>query len=175
MNNYNVIYEHAADNYGLITSAEAKTLGIPNVELVKLAHRGKLQRVGYGVYRIIHYIPTPYDKYAEAVTLLGNDAAIYGESVLAMHGLALVNPVVIHIATKVRNRKKLPKHIKVLFSKKDINRVNYEGIPSQSVYNAIITCKGTVMAERLLEAINEAERQGLISEKDARNARMSLL
>jgi len=175
MNNYNIVYEHAADNYGLITSAKAKMLGIPNVELVKLAHRGKLQRVGYGVYRILHYIPTPYDKYAEAIALVGNDAAIYGESVLAMHGLALVNPVVIHVVTKIRNRKKMPKNIKVLFSKKDINKVNYEGIPSQSVYYAIITCKSTVMAERLLEAINEAERQGLISEEDSRNARMSLL
>jgi len=175
MSNYNIIYEHAADNYGLITSAEAKTLGIQNVELVKLAHRGRLQRVGYGVYRILHYIPTPYDKYAEAIALVGNDAAIYGESVLAMYGLALVNPMVIHVATKIRNRKKLPKHIKVLFLKKDFDRVDYEGIPSQSIYNAILICKGTVMMERLLEAISEAEKQGLISEEEARNARMSLL
>ena len=175
MNNYNVIYEHAADNYGLITTADAKMLGIPNVELVKLAHRGRLHRIGYGVYRILHYIPTPYDKYAEAVALVGNDAAIYGESVLAMHGLALVNPVVIHVATKIRNRKKLPKHIKVFFSKKDLNEVDYEGIPSQSVYNAILTSKGTVMTERLLEAVNEAEKHGLISEEEARNARISLI
>jgi len=174
MNNYNIIYEHAADNYGLITSAEAKMLGIPNVELVKLAHRERLQRVGYGVYRIVHYIPTPYDKYAEAVALVGNGAAIYGESVLAMHGLALVNPLVIHVATKIRNRKKLPKHIRVFFLKKDINEVDYEGIPSQSVYNAILTSKGTVMTDRLLEAVNVAGMQGLITENEARNARILL-
>ena len=42
MINYDIIYEYAADSYGLITSSEAKMLGIPNVELVKLAHRGKL-------------------------------------------------------------------------------------------------------------------------------------
>jgi len=174
MNNYNTIYEHAADNYGLITSAEAKTLGIPNVELVKLAHRGRLQRVGYGVYRILHYIPTPYDKYAEAIALVGNDAVVYGESVLAMHGLALVNPVVIRVAVKVRNRRKLPKHIKLFASKKDLNIANYEGIPSQSVYNAILTCIGTIMTDRLLEAVNESEKQGLITEEEARTARMLL-
>ena len=69
MKNYDAIYENAADNYGLITSSEAKTLGISNVELVKLAHRGRLHRVGHGVYRIMHYIPTAYDKYADAITL----------------------------------------------------------------------------------------------------------
>jgi len=174
MNNYNVIYEHAADNYGLITSAEAKTLGISNVELVKLAHRRKLKRIGYGVYRILHYIPTPYDKYAEAVALVGNDAAIYGESVLAMHGLALVNPAFINVVTINRTRKKLPKHIKVIISKDNLNSVNYEGIPSQSVYNAILTCKGIVMTDRLFGAVDEAERQGLISEAETRNARLQL-
>ena len=44
MSYYDGIYEYAADNYGLITSAEAKAIGVPNVELVKLAHRGRLTR-----------------------------------------------------------------------------------------------------------------------------------
>ena len=63
--NYDTIYEHAADNYGLITSSEAKVLGVPNIELVKLAHRGRLSRLGHGVYRVKHYIPTMYDKYCK--------------------------------------------------------------------------------------------------------------
>ncbi|MDR2571689.1 MAG: type IV toxin-antitoxin system AbiEi family antitoxin domain-containing protein [Oscillospiraceae bacterium] len=175
MTNYDKIYEYTADNYGLITSSEAKTLGIPNVELVKLAHRGRLRRLGYGVYRIEHYVPTVNDKFAEAVTLIGNEAAIYGESVLAMHGLALVNPSAIYVAVRNRLRKTIPPFIKVIHPEKTFNVVEYEGIPSQSVFEAIITCKNIVMTDRLADAIDEAKRQGLISSAESKKARKELL
>lgn len=175
MKNYDMIYENAADNYGVITSRVAKSIGIPNVELVKLAHRGRIQRIGHGVYRILHYIPTPYDKYAEAVALVGSGAVIYGESVLAMHGLALINPAVIYIATKNRIRKKLPAFIKIIYPDVPLYEMEYEGIPSQSVFEAILVCRNVIMTERLIEAVHEAERQELISVKEAKIARIELV
>ena len=175
MKYYDMIYENAADNYGLITSCEAKTIGISNVELVKLAHRGRLRRLGHGVYRIVHYIPTPYDKFAEAVALVGSGAVIFGESVLAMHGLALVNPAAIFIAVKNRVRKKLPAYIEIIYPGVSLDETEYEGIPSQSVFEAILVCKGRVMTDRLIEAVHEAERLGLLTEADAKTARTKLL
>ena len=175
MKNYDAIYEYAADNYGLITSSAAKTLGIPNVELVKLAHRGRLYRLGHGVYRLAHYIPTVFDKYAEAVAMVGSGAMIYGESVLSMHSLALVNPVAIQVAVQGRVRKNLPDYIKVVYLKKNCDKVEYEGIPCQSVFEAIFVCKGTVMSERLADAIDDAARQGLITKAEAETARTKLL
>jgi len=168
MNNYNIIYEHAADNYGLITSNEAKILGISNVELVKLAHRERIQRVGHGVYRIAHYVPTVNDKYAEAVALVGIGAIIFRESVLAMHNLALVNPTTINVAIPRRVRKKLPKYISLSHIEKPINEIMYEGIPSQSVFDAIVSCKNIIMTDRLIESAAEARKQGLISTKEAK-------
>jgi predicted transcriptional regulator of viral defense system len=61
MTYYADIYERAADNYGLITADDAHEMGIPVVELGKLHSRGRLHRVGHGVYRIEHYSPTPLD------------------------------------------------------------------------------------------------------------------
>ncbi|MCL1808252.1 MAG: hypothetical protein FWG42_00615 [Clostridiales bacterium] len=174
MRNYDAIYEYAVDNYGLITSGAAKTLDISNVELVKMAHRGRLRRIGHGVYRIVHYVPTEFDKYAEAVALVGGGAAIYGETVLSMHGLAFVNPAVIYVAAHTRIRKKLPAYIKVVYIQQNNNMAAYEGIPSQSVFEAILACKNIVMADRLVEAVKEAERQGLISYEEAKIARAKL-
>jgi len=174
MSYYDGIYEYAANNYGLITSAEAKAIGVPNIELVKLAHRGRLTRLGHGVYRIERYIPTPFDKYAEAVAIVGDGAYIFGESVLAMQGLALVNPTVIHVATPERIRKKLPSDIAGIYRKNTEPKTYYEGIPSQSVYNALLTYRESVMSERLLDAINEAQRQGLITEKEAKAAKKEI-
>ncbi len=163
MSTFDKIYEIAADQYGLITTDEAKDLGIPNIELTKLAHRGKLKRLGYGLYRISRYIPTELDVYAEAVKMVGTDACLFGESVLALHNLIPTNPACIYVASSLRIRKRLPDHVRVI--KKSINndRVYYEGIPAQDIVNAIRSCVGTIMIERLINAVEESRRIGIIT------------
>jgi predicted transcriptional regulator of viral defense system len=162
MAHYDDIYEAAADNYGLITSAEAKELGVSDKEMSALTKRGRLIRRGHGVYKLARYIPTPYDAYAEAVALVGRGAYLYGESVIAMLGLAPTNPARIFVATPARTRKVLPGHITVV-SASDTT-VQYEGILSQSVFDAIGACQKTMMPKRLEEATNEARNQGFITD-----------
>lgn len=168
MTYYDRIYEQAVDNNGLITATEARALGVPNADLVKIARRGKLIRAGHGVYRLTHYVPTELDRYAEAAALVGSDAYIYGESVLAMFDLALVNPRKVKIATPARLRKKLPSYIAVVPAKAGTEVTRYSGVPSQSVADAFRTSQTTVMTERLLPAIEDARIQGLVSEKEAK-------
>jgi len=168
------IYEYAVDNYGLITSSQARAIGIPTIELVKLAHRGRLLRLGYGIYKIAQYVPTPLDKYAEAVAFAGEGAYISGESVLAMHNLAFVNPSVIFITVPHKIRKKLPVYVRCIAQKNQNQITAYEGIPSQSVFDAIMECQKTVMSQRLKDAIREAKIHGLITEKEAAVARRKL-
>ena len=167
MTYYDDIYERAADYYGLITSADAKEMGIPVVELGKLHKRGRLDRVGHGVYRIRHYIPTQLDGYADAVALIGRDAYLFGESVLAMHNLAPTNPATIKVATPNVVRKTLPQNLVVIKRDNDEKTTWYECIPSQTVFEAIRSCRPTMMTDRLLDATREARRQGLISEHEA--------
>lgn len=162
MTHYEKIYEVAADNYGLITSSQAKQLGISDKEMSALAKRGRLVRRGHGVYKLVHYIPTHYDAYAEAVTLVGSEAYLYGESVIAMLELAPTNPSRVFIATPKRVRKALPKYITLVNA--DCAKVYYEGIPSQSAADAIRSAKKTMMSERLIAATNKAYAQRYISE-----------
>jgi hypothetical protein len=162
MTSYEKIYELAADNYGFVTTKEAASVGVPKREMAALAKRNRLVRHGYGVYRLAtHYLPTEYDGYAEAVLLAGDGAAVWGESVLAMHDLALVNPPQIHVSTNRRVRRTLPAWIKLT------NRTSgeidyYHGIPCQSLADAFRSCKGAVMRERLLEAVKDAQEKGLL-------------
>jgi hypothetical protein len=168
MSYFDEIYESAADNYGLITSKEAQALGISNIELVKIAKRGQLERLGYGVYRLTKYFPSKYDKYAEAIALVGPGAYLYGDAVLAMHDLALVNPLRLTVATPNRVRKTLPRYINLIPAKDDVEKVIYEGIPSQSVADAIRTCRKSAMPDRLLDAIEDARKQGLVTENESK-------
>lgn len=162
MTHFDDIYEIASDNYGLVTTAEAQDLGISKAEIKRWVDTGRLIWRGHGLYKLTRYTPTEHDRYAEAVALVGSDAYLYGESVLAMHNLALVNPARITVATKRRVRKKLPDWVKVIPVKSGEN-TTYEGIPSQSVADAIRECEHVVMNSRLLDAVEEAKREGLIN------------
>ena len=83
-------------------------LGIHLKDVLECIKLGRMEKRGRGVCRIAHYLPTEYDTYAEAVALVGETARICGESVLAMHNLALVNPARVHVAVRRRLRKELP-------------------------------------------------------------------
>ena len=83
-----------------------------------------------------------------------------------MHNLALVNPKQIQVAVERRVRKKLPEWIRLVWKADGVKQEMFEGIASQTVADAIRTCKGTVMRERLVDAIDEAERQGLVGRQE---------
>ena len=92
----------AQDQYGYVTTRDADELGIPPVELRKLAQRGGLQRVARGVYRFDEVPATGHDQLMEAVLTAGPGAYLTGDAVLALHDLGLVNP------RKVRVRHQAP-------------------------------------------------------------------
>jgi predicted transcriptional regulator of viral defense system len=161
---YDDIYEIAADNYGMITSGQAKEMGISDKEMSRLASDGRLQRIGHGLYIIKHYVPTPNDPYARTVALVGKDAYLWGESVIAMHELAPTNPSYIYVGTPFRVRKNLPSGVRIMPHDKAKKITQYEGIPSQSIPDAILSARGRMMTERLEAAAIEARRQGYITE-----------
>ncbi|MDD2588409.1 MAG: type IV toxin-antitoxin system AbiEi family antitoxin domain-containing protein [Atopobiaceae bacterium] len=161
------IYEATADTRGMITSQEARELGISNNELVQFAHRGKLTRLGQGLYRVEWYSPTEEDPYAEAVALAGPDAFLWGESVLGLLKLAPTNPAYIQVATTRRVRRTLPPHIRLTHVEEGAPVTSYVGIPSQPAADAIRSCMGHMMPERLAEAVDEAKRLGHITPAEA--------
>lgn len=165
MKHFDEIYEIAADNYGLITTSQAKKFGVTRQELNRWVATRKLIRLGYGLYKLQHYIPTDKDIYAEAVARVGNDAHLMEESVLDFHNLALVNPNKVYVGTSKRIRRTLPPWLVVKFDNSE-SVVTYEGVPSQSIFEAIISCKTKVMPERLLQALDEAYEQGLINQAE---------
>lgn len=166
MGYYDDIYEIAVDNHGLVTTEMASEAGVPAVELAKLAHRGRLENVSRGLYRLTRYVPTENDSYAEAVARLGSDAYLFGESVIAMLELAPTNPSYICVATPHRTRRKLPSYIRVKKPGKSDKIVLYDGIPSQDVATAIRSARATMMDDRLQAASEEAMRQGYLWHND---------
>ena len=88
---------------------------------------------------------------------------------LSMHGLALVDPRSMFVATPRRVRRKLPDWVKTVPAPKGAPATFYEGIPSQRVADAIEACEGSVMGERLAEAAKRARAEGLVTSVEYEN------
>ena len=87
-----LVHEIALDNHGYVTTRAAVEAGVPAVELPKLAARGGMENVAYGLYRVSTVPRSEIDQFAEALLRAGEGAYLYGESVLALLGLADVTP-----------------------------------------------------------------------------------
>lgn len=167
--------EAALDQHGYVTTRLAEELGVPAIELRKLSARGGLTNVAYGLYRVDDIAQDHWGPYLEAVLRVGPDAYLTGDAVLAMHNLGLVNPARLRVGTPHRVRAMLPPHIEVVHAAlAPSDLTTYEGVPSATVARALLDCRGTVMTDRLLEAADAAEREGLLRRKEAARVREAI-
>lgn len=167
MNYRRRLWQHAIGNYGLVTTRDAAELGVPTGELPKLAARGGMTHVAYGVYRLDDAPHTERDQFAEAVLRVGPEAYLTHDAVLALHELALVNPKQIRVATPRRTRAKHPPWIRVI--RRDLTNEHitvYEGIRSTTVARALVDCRTLVMRDRLTQAAEEARVRGLLTREE---------
>lgn len=161
-----VLFEHALDHHGLVTTDDARELDVPTVELPKLAGRGALTHVAYGVYRHEDVPRTPLSEFAEAVARVGEGAYLVRDAVLAMHDLAMVNPRAVKVATARRVRRDLPDWVELVKAEAEDEVTHHEGIATTTVARALTACVGTVPRERLRSALEEARRRGLVRRRD---------
>lgn len=143
---------------------QAAAAGVPPVELPKLAEHSGLESVSYGLYRVTDLPQGDHDQYAEAVLRAGDDAYLWGESVLAFHGgLADVNPGQVTVAVTKRTRTKFPPFMRIVRGAADEPTTLYEGIASQTVAAAILICRRRIEPSRLLAAAEHARAEGLLT------------
>lgn len=160
--------EFAFDSHGVVTITDAAELGVPAVELRKLASRGALQRISWGVYRMLEAPTSELSEFAEAVAATGCDNAVLAdEAVLAAHGLAQVNLRAIKVAVPRRTRTEVPATVQIVQRVvPDEERDFIDGIPAMTIPAAIRATKGRILRERLIDAARQAEARNLISEAD---------
>ena len=162
------VREIAKDQHGFITTSQAKAANVPAVELRKLAYRGALENRGYGVYKILDLPATEFDQFAEIIYRIGDGAFLAGETVLALHNLALVNPYKISVLTTKRVRTKLPKFVTVSIGAISPDEATtIDGIPAITVERALRDCKNKIMPERFKVMVYEAKINGHLTKTEA--------
>lgn len=167
MKSFEVLSSIAIGNYGLITAQQARDVGITSLELRRWVKCGRLDKVGRAVYRLSLFPSSPNDEFAVAVEMVGEGAYLQGESVLALLRLTATNPTWIHVATAKRCRKKIPNSLRFHVGERGYEPIFYEGICCQRVSDAILSCKGGLVRERLLEALRNGVQQGYVSAEES--------
>lgn len=167
----NVLWEVALGQHGYVTTADAAAVGVPGVELPKLAARGagalRLRRVGRGVYRFGGFPDSGVEPFMEAVLCVGPRAHLRADAVLALHGLASVNPRRIQVGTPDRVRRTVPAWVRAVTEHVppgDLTR--YESVPSTTVAAALRACRGLLEDGVLAGARDQARAQGLLTARD---------
>ena len=174
MKNFDQIKELAAGDFGLVTAAQVRELGIASFQLARWVKMDWLEKSARGVYRVSDYPASEYDPFAVAVESVGPEAMICGESVLGMLQLTDTNPTWIHVGTASRKRRTLSDGIRLEALTASEKPEYYEGVRCQSVPNAIRQCKGRISPERLREAVDNAYRNGYIMKHEVAGLRREI-
>ena len=177
------LFALAEEHDGLLTSKEARAAGIQDSVLVRLAQRGRLERMTRGVYRIAHYPSDRLAQYREAVLWAKasqgpEDIALSHETALLLYDISDANPsrVNLTVPTSARWRRKCPAWVAIHranLSPQDIGE--HEGLPvttvSRSIMDVLLATHRTDVAR---QSVSDALRAGLLNSAEASSLRRSI-
>ena len=177
---YNAVYAIAEEQNGYLTAAQAAEAEINPQTLAKMAERGVLERVSWGLYRLTQFPRSPLDQYVEATFWpLSHRAVISHESALALYGLSDVNPAKIHITLprSFRIRREVPKWL--VLHRADLaatEREPHQGVPATTPERTIRDCHAAHLGPALVrQAIVDGRRTGYLRASRARALEIELL
>jgi predicted transcriptional regulator of viral defense system len=167
------LVERAAEQHGYVTTRDARDIEVDPTQLRLLAARGRLERVGRGVYRVPALPRSDHDEFAAAVAWSLGRGVISHESALQLHELADVNPARIHLTVPRDNHPRAAGGELYRVHRRELpgsDITSTDGIPVTTVGRTIRDCLATgTDPYQLRGAIDRAEataalRRGLATE-----------
>ena len=176
MKNWDQIQQAAMGSHGIVTFAQAREMGVFPAEMYRWCNKGRLMKVGRGVFRLTAY-PSQglVSDMAALLALFGEGAYLFGESVLALYNLCPTRSYVVTVAVPGRMRKTMvPKGTTIVKAAAGYRPTFHEGIACQRPMDAIRSCIGMLEKSRLMDAVVEAESQGYFMPSEAECLKMEI-
>lgn len=177
---YDTVFDIALGQHGYFTSAQAREQGVKKPALSKMAKRGNIEHVSWGLYRVSSLPLSEYSQYMEAALWPGKRTGVIShESALSLYGLSDVSPARIHVTlpTSYRTHRDIPPLLQLHHAdleRDEIRRV--EGVPVTTPARTIRDCHAGHLGIQLLrQAIDEGQQQGYLTPGDANALRDELL
>ncbi|MGH3428534.1 MAG: type IV toxin-antitoxin system AbiEi family antitoxin domain-containing protein [Mycobacteriales bacterium] len=175
---WDLVVERAAEQHGYVTTRVARDLGIDPTQLRLLAARGRLERVGRGVYRVQVLPRGEHDDLAEAVAWTLGRGIISHESALVLYGLSDVNPSRVHLTVPRDNYPRAAGGGLYRLHRRTLpvtDTTEADGIPTTTVARTIRDClTGGTDPYQLQLAIDRAEAEGLLRRVAAEKLRAEI-
>jgi predicted transcriptional regulator of viral defense system len=174
------LWDIAVDQYGYVTSTDADTLGLAHTVLGKMASRGTLERVSFGLYRFPQWPVSANDSLMEAVLWTRAPTAVLShDTALDVLDLCDVNPATIHVTIKRQRplRRSMTPDTYTIHREtlRDDQRGWWEQIPTVTPDAAIRQGIAAGLRPTLIEqAIDTALRRSLIDTAAATQRRRDL-
>lgn len=167
---YNTLLTVATGQYGYVTTADARALGIEPDRLRTMARRGTIEAIAHGLYRIPAVPKTALDQYMEATLWPRGGGVLSHDTALMLHELCDVNPVMVHVTVRadLRVTRAIPAayrlHRRHLLQ---TERTQHAGIAIVTPVRAIREAMDSGLDSHLIDqAIDTAHRRGLIGRHD---------
>lgn len=164
------LWDAALDQYGYVTTEDARRLGINVVELGKLAYRKQLGRVAYGIYRFEQLPVSQFDPYMLATLWAGGRGVLSHDTALDLYELSDINPAKIHLTVPdgYRPRRQGGELYEVHHENLNQTQIRrHEGIPIVTVPTAIDQAIRTGVPTHLVrQALSTARERGAITKAE---------
>lgn len=164
-----------AEHHGYVTTQDVRELGIDPTQLRLMAARGRIERVGRGVYRVPVLPRGEHDELAAAIAWSRGRGVVSHESALRLHGLGDVNPSRIELSVRRDNHPRaaggdLYRTHRRELAASEVTQV--DTLPVTTVERTIRDCMATgTDPYQLRRAIEQAEAGGILRRKVARELR----
>jgi predicted transcriptional regulator of viral defense system len=170
----------AGDQQGLVTVAQVRAQGIDPAQLRLMAHRGRLEHVARGVYRVAAF---PIDEtlpFAEAAAWAARYRGVVShEAALVLRNLGDFNPARINITLPpgVRMRAAVPRGVRLHkehLAPHETDR--FEGVNTVTAYKALAQVIAAAADPAVVRrAISDAYRAGDIDNREVNRLRAAVV
>ena len=168
---WDALFSVAQAYSGYFTTAQAAGAGYSLPLLHKYLANGRVIRVRRGIYRLVHF---PASEHEDLVVLWlwADQAGVFShETALALHDLSDVLPSKVHMTAPAswrHRRLRVPSGLVLHYADiGDVDRAGFSAIQITTPRRTLRDCiEANVSPELVRQAIFQARRRGLISEKD---------
>jgi predicted transcriptional regulator of viral defense system len=170
--NWDALFSVAQAQGGYFTTGQAAAAGYSPPLLHKYLANGKVARVRRGIYRLVHFPPSEHEDLV-ALWLWADQASVFShETALALHDLSDALPSQVHMTTPEswrRRRLRVPPGLVLHYADiGEIDRTGFSAVPITSPRRTLRDCiEANVSPDLVRQAVLQARRRGLISEKDS--------
>jgi predicted transcriptional regulator of viral defense system len=166
------LLERALDQHGLLTPEDAQAIGANDSALRLMVHRGTLERIGFGIYRVPQLAGDRLAQYQEALLRIRSEGALTHDTALDLHDLCDINPAKVHVtlAPSTRLRRRQPDWLVVHRGRLDESDLTWlEGLRIATPGRAILDGIATHIGDRFVDqALDTGRVRGLLGTTDLR-------